>query len=63
MLYLYSYYLIFCYMRNIYGIYVTLRFFRYLLGYTYDFFSYFFVKEQKLICDKDYKAKQPSQYL
>ena len=52
MLYLYSYYLTFCYMRNIYGIYVTLRFFRYLLGYTYDFFSYFFVKEQKLICDK-----------
>ena len=57
MLYLYNLYISYIYLRNIYGIYVTIRFFRYLLGYTYDFFSYmysFISKEEqiKMIEDK-----------
>ena len=45
-------------MRNIYGVYVTLRFFKYLLGYTYDFFLYMysFIKKEetvKLLKDKN----------
>ena len=47
-------------MRNIYGIYVTIRFFRYLLGYTYDFFSYFFVKEQKCDPSDEYENEEDS---
>ena len=44
-------------MRNIYGIYVALRFLRYILGYTYDFFMYTYSyliaePEVKLLCDK-----------
>ncbi len=58
-MYVYNIYLTYYYMRNIYGVYVTLRFFRYLLGSTYDFFSYmysFFEKEEKIkmIEDKKY---------
>ena len=48
---MYNIYLTYYYMRNIYGVYVTLRFFRYFFGYTYDFFSYmysFFEKEEKI---------------
>ena len=57
MLYLYNLYISYIYLRNIYGIYVTIRFFRYLLGYTYGFFSYmysFISKEEqiKMIEDK-----------
>ena len=57
MLYLYNLYLLFCYMRNIYGIYVALRFFKYILGSTYDFFMYTYSyliaePEIKLLCDK-----------
>ena len=57
MLYLYNLYISYIYLRNIYGIYVTIRFFRYLLGYTYGFFSYmysFIRKEEqiKMIEDK-----------
>ena len=47
-------------MRNIYGVYVTLRFFRYLFGYTYDFFSYiysFFEKEEKIKMIEDKKSQ------
>ncbi len=57
MLYLYNLYLLFCYMRNIYGIYIALRFFKYILGSTYDFFIYTYSyliadTEVKLLCDK-----------
>ena len=58
MLYLYNTYIMYIYMRNIYGVYVTLRFFKYLLGYTYDFFLYMysFIKKEetvKLLKDKN----------
>ena len=57
---MYNIYLTYYYMRDIYGVYATIRFFRYLFGYTYDFFSYmysFFEKEEnfKMIEDKKYK--------
>ena len=49
-MYLYNTYLFYIYMRNIYGIYVTIRFFKYFLGYTYEFFNYMysFIKEENI---------------
>jgi hypothetical protein len=51
MMYLYNTYLLYIYMRNIYGIYVTIRFLKYFLGYTYDFFNYMysFIKKEENI--------------
>ena len=37
-MYLYNVYLMYYYMRNIYGFYVTIRFFHYIFGSTYNFF-------------------------
>ena len=56
----YTFYLMYVYLKNIYGVYVTLRFLKYIFGYMYDFFMYlysFIRKEEKesnikLICDK-----------
>jgi hypothetical protein len=44
MMYLYNTYLLYIYMRNIYGIYVTIR-------YTYEFFNYMysFIKKEENI--------------
>jgi len=47
------------YMRNIYGVYITLRFLKYFLGYIYDFFLYIysFIKKEenvKMIENKKY---------
>ena len=55
---MYNIYLTYYYMRNIYGVYATLRFFRYLFGYTYYFFSdmySFFEKEEKIKMIEDKK--------
>ena len=46
-------------MRNIYGVYITFRFFKWLFGSTYGFFYkifFFFYKEQyeiKMLEDKN----------
>ena len=50
-MYLYNTYLMYIYMRNMYGIYVTIRFFKYFLGYTYDFLNYMysFIKKEENI--------------
>jgi len=59
MIYLYNTYLMYIYMRNIYGVYITLRFLKYFLGYIYDFFLYIysFIKKEenvKMIENKKY---------
>ena len=56
---IYNLYIAYFYLRNIYGIYVTLRFIRYLLGSTYDIYKYiysFFINENeiKMLEDKKY---------
>lgn len=53
----YSIYVMYLYLRNIYGVYVTIRFLKYLLGSMYDIFVYFysFVRKEeqtRYICDR-----------
>ena len=60
MLYLYNVYIMYIYMRNIYGIYVTYRFFKWFFGSSYDFvckiYSIFYKDKNniKMIEDKKY---------
>ena len=52
MWYIFNLYTMYIYMRNIYGIYITICFLKWLLGKMYKFFSYFIEPEIKMIQDK-----------
>ena len=60
MLYLYNLYTMYIYMRNMYGIYITYRFFKWLFGSSYDFFcriyNFLYTRKDniKMIEDKKY---------
>ena len=54
MWYIFNLYTMYIYMRNIYGIYVTVCFLKWLLGNMYSFFTYFIGPEPKMI---EYKNK------
>lgn len=60
MWYLYNVYTMYIYMRNMYGVYVTYRFFKWFFGSSYDFFcriyAFLYTRKEsiKMIEDKKY---------